>query len=108
MQITNIEFSLASFTPLAEDAPSALCAFGLAFDHLLGTGLPVHRLLGGYRAGLPTSITLPIAPLKETLDMAHARAGAGFRISKIKGGADPEEGVKAIGPHGLTFPLAHE
>jgi L-alanine-DL-glutamate epimerase-like enolase superfamily enzyme len=104
---TNIEFSLAGLTPLVEEAPTALCAFDLAFHDLLGkqTGLPLYRLLGGYRARIPTSITLPIAPVKETLDMAQARAGAGFRILKIKGGEDPEEDVKRV--HALRQSLPH-
>lgn len=95
---TNIEFSLAKLAPLVQDAPSALCAFDIAYHDLLGkqTGLPLYRLLGGYRARMPTSITLPIASVKETLETGRARASEGFRILKVKGGEDPDEDVRRI------------
>ncbi len=46
----NTEFALAELEPLTAGAPSALCAFDIAFHDLLGlaAGLPLHRLLGGY------------------------------------------------------------
>ncbi len=91
----NTEFALAELEPLTEGTPSARCAFDVAFYDLLGlaTGLPLHRLLGGYRYRIQTSITLSIAPVKETVQMAVDRARQGFRILKLKGGLDPEEDV---------------
>jgi L-alanine-DL-glutamate epimerase-like enolase superfamily enzyme len=52
----NIEFALAELAGVAEDSPSALCAFDIAFHDLLGlaAGLPLHRLLGGYRRRIQT------------------------------------------------------
>jgi L-alanine-DL-glutamate epimerase-like enolase superfamily enzyme len=92
----NTEFALAELAPLTEGAPAVRCAFDLAFYDLLGlaTGLPLHRLLGGYRYRIQTSITLSLAPVKETVEMAHNRARQGFRILKLKGGLDPEEDVR--------------
>lgn len=94
----NTEFALAELAPLTEDSPSARCAFDIAFYDLLGlaSGLPLHRLLGGYRNRIQTSITLSLAPTKETVEMACDRARQGFRILKLKGGLDPEEDVRRV------------
>ncbi len=94
----NTEFALAELAPLTEGTPSARCAFDIAFYDLLGlaTGLPLHRLLGGYRHRIQTSITLSLAPAKETVEMAHGRVRQGFRILKLKGGLDPEEDVHRV------------
>ncbi|MGC9333950.1 MAG: mandelate racemase/muconate lactonizing enzyme family protein [Anaerolineae bacterium] len=97
----NTEFALAELTPLTDGTPSARCAFDIAFYDLLGlaAGLPLHRLLGGYRYRIQTSITLGLATVKETVEMARERARQGFRILKLKGGLDPQgdvERVKAV------------
>jgi L-alanine-DL-glutamate epimerase-like enolase superfamily enzyme len=94
----DIEYSLARLAPLAEAAPSALCAFDLAFHDLLGlaTGMPLYRLLGGYRQRIQTSVTIPIASLEESVEMAQARARLGFRMLKVKGGLDPEQDVLRV------------
>lgn len=94
----NTEFALAELAKLAQGNRSALCAFDIAFHDLLGlaAGLPLHRLLGGYRHRIQTSITLSVAPVKETVELARNRARQGFRILKLKGGLDPEEDVRRI------------
>jgi L-alanine-DL-glutamate epimerase-like enolase superfamily enzyme len=95
---TNIEYSLAQLAPQVKGAPSALCAFDLAFHDLLGkrAGMPLYRLLGGYRASIPTSITIPIGPVGSTVARAKKHAAQGFRILKIKGGLDPDEDVQRV------------
>ncbi|MBN1976283.1 MAG: dipeptide epimerase [Anaerolineae bacterium] len=95
---TNIEYSLAKLSPLTEDTPAALCAFDLAFHDLLGlaAGMPLHRLLGGYRHRIQTSVTIGIAPLEETVEVALARAAGGFRMLKIKGGVNAGEDVRRV------------
>jgi L-alanine-DL-glutamate epimerase-like enolase superfamily enzyme len=94
----NTEYALEELAQLTETTPSALCAFDLAFHDLLGlaAGLPLHRLLGGYRNRIQTSATVGIAPVKETVELARNRARQGFRILKIKGGLDPEEDVQRV------------
>jgi len=94
----NTEFALAELTPLTEDMPSVRCAFDIAFYDLLGlaAGLPLHRLLGGYRYRIQTSITLSLGTVKETVEMARNRARQGFRILKLKGGLDPREDVERV------------
>ena len=94
----NIEYALGELAQLAAGAPSALCAFDLAFHDLLGLAaqMPLHRLLGGYRSRIQTSVTISLASVKESVKLAHDRARQGFRILKIKGGLDPEEDVRRV------------
>lgn len=94
----NTEFALAELAVLTADTPSAQCAFDIAFHDLLGlaAGLPLHRLLGGYRYRIQTSISVGIASVNETVELAQLRARQGFRILKIKGGLDPEEDVRRV------------
>lgn len=94
----NIEFAMAELAALTQDSPSARCAFDIAFHDLLGlaAGLPLYRLLGGYRNRIQTSITISIADVQETVELAGQRASQGFRILKIKGGLDPEEDVRRV------------
>jgi L-alanine-DL-glutamate epimerase-like enolase superfamily enzyme len=95
---TNIEYSLDQLLPLVVDAPTAMCAFDLAFHDLLGlaSGMPLYRLLGGYRNTIQTSVTIPIGSVEETVSTARARAKSGFKMLKVKGGRDPEEDVLRI------------
>ena len=94
----NTEYALDELAQLTERTPSALCAFDIAFHDLLGlaAGMPLHRLLGGYRNRIQTSITIGIASLNETVQLARDRARQGFRILKVKGGLDPEEDVRRV------------
>jgi L-alanine-DL-glutamate epimerase-like enolase superfamily enzyme len=94
----NTEYALDELAQLTERTPSALCAFDIAFHDLLGLAadMPLHRLLGGYRNRIQTSITIGIASLNETVRLARDRARQGFRILKVKGGLDPEEDVRRV------------
>jgi L-alanine-DL-glutamate epimerase-like enolase superfamily enzyme len=103
---TNLEYSLSELARLAPGSPSALCAFDIAFHDLLGfiSGMPLYRLLGGYRDRIQTSATIPIASVDESVELARARARLGFRILKIKGGIDPEDDVHRVRAIRRTLP----
>jgi L-alanine-DL-glutamate epimerase-like enolase superfamily enzyme len=58
--------------------------------------MPLHRLLGGYRGRIQTSIAINVGSVRETVAMARERARQGFRILKIKGGVSPEEDVRRV------------
>jgi L-alanine-DL-glutamate epimerase-like enolase superfamily enzyme len=95
---TNIEYSLSEITTHVKGNDSSLCAFDLAFHDLLGLAadMPVYRILGGYRNRIQTSVTVPIAPVQESVDIALRRASSGYRVLKIKGGIDSEEDVRRV------------
>jgi L-alanine-DL-glutamate epimerase-like enolase superfamily enzyme len=94
----NTEFALAELAGLTQGTPSVRCAFDIAFFDLLGlaAGLPLHRLLGGYRHRIQTSITIGLGSAKETVELAQDRARQGFRILKLKGGLDPVDDVRRV------------
>ncbi len=94
----NTEFALDELSDLTKETPSALCAFDLAFHDLLGLAadMPLHRLLGGYRRRIQTSITISIADVHTSVALARQRATQGFRILKVKGGRNPEQDVRRV------------
>lgn len=103
---TQIEYSLEQLGEVMKSAPTALCAFDLAYHDLIGylTDLPLYRLLGGYRNRIPTSATLPIEPLQPTIERARRLTATGFRILKLKGGLDADEDVQKIKALQRAFP----
>jgi L-alanine-DL-glutamate epimerase-like enolase superfamily enzyme len=88
----------ASLERLAPAAPAARAAVEMAMWDLLGrqAGLPLYRLLGGYRKRILTSITIGIADLDTTLAEARERVQQGFRALKIKGGRDLDEDIERL------------
>lgn len=95
---TNLEYSLAQLSPVIQKSPAALCAFDLLFHDLLGliAGIPLYRILGGYRNRIQTSVTIPLSSVSESVEIAHRWAGQGFRMLKVKGGENPELDVQRI------------
>jgi L-alanine-DL-glutamate epimerase-like enolase superfamily enzyme len=94
----NIEYSLSELASWTDNSPATRCVFDLVFHDLLGLAadMPLYRLLGGYRNRIQTSVTIPLAPIEESVVIALSRAGQGFRLLKIKGGIDPEEDVRRV------------
>ncbi|WP_420321389.1 mandelate racemase/muconate lactonizing enzyme family protein [Flagellimonas sp.] len=60
------------------------------------TGVPLYQFLGGYRTSIPTSITIGILPLEETLLTAEEYIDQGFFILKIKGGVSLAEDIEKM------------
>ncbi len=58
--------------------------------------VPLYQFLGGYRNSIPTSITIGILPLEETLKIASEYIAQGFFILKIKGGLSLEKDIEKM------------
>ena len=103
---TNLEYSMSMLQEAAGGSSAALCAFDLAFHDLLGlaSGLPLFRLLGGYRTSIPTSVTIPLGSIEEGVERVQELAQKGFRMFKVKGGADPQLDVHRVQAIRRAFP----
>ena len=71
-------------------APAARAAVDMAVHDLAAQarGVPLVEMLGRAHDALPTSITIGIKPLEETLAEAAEYVSRGFRILKVKIGLD--------------------
>ena len=77
---------------------SARAALDMALYDLLGKacGVPVWKLLGGFRDSIRTSVTIGILPAQETVRRARDWVGRGFSSLKLKGGRDVEDDISRL------------
>jgi L-alanine-DL-glutamate epimerase-like enolase superfamily enzyme len=89
---------LLDLNRLEHDFPSTAAMVDMALWDILGkkAGLPVFRLLGGCREHMPTSITIGIMSVEETVKKAREWVKQGFRVLKIKGGRHVTEDIERM------------
>jgi L-Ala-D/L-Glu epimerase / N-acetyl-D-glutamate racemase len=82
----------------APAAPAARAAVDMALHDLLAQrlGIPLVEVLGRAHDRLPTSVTVGIKGVAETLAEAEEYVGRGFRILKVKTGLSLEEDVERL------------
>ena len=93
-----IAMHMETMAELYPAAPSARAAIDMALYDIMGrvAGIPTWKLLGGYRMSIPTSITIGILPIEETVARATAFVKQGFKAIKLKGGLDVEADIERI------------
>jgi len=94
-RIARITHQLKQICP---GASSTLAMIDMALHDLLArkAKLPLYQLLGGFRTEIPTSITIGILPLSETIDQAKYFLTKGFTILKLKGGLNVDEDIEKV------------
>lgn len=78
--------------------PGTLAAIDLALHDAFGQylGIPVADFYGRKTGPLPTSITIGIKETAEMLEEAKSYYAAGFRVIKLKTGAQVEEDIERV------------
>ncbi|WP_022665886.1 mandelate racemase/muconate lactonizing enzyme family protein [Desulfospira joergensenii] len=81
-----------------DGTPAAMAAADIALHDLAGKtlGLPLADILGRAHDSLPTSITIGIMDLDQTLEEAREYVERGFTILKIKTGLDLEGDIERV------------
>ncbi|MDH5467805.1 MAG: dipeptide epimerase [Candidatus Aminicenantes bacterium] len=84
--------------PLLKSQSSALAAVDMALHDILGkvSGLPLWKLLGGFRDRIRTSVTIGILPEEETIIRAQEFVAQGFKSLKLKGGIDVDSDIARV------------
>ncbi len=104
LRISKIQEDLKKSIP---DQPSLRAAIDMALYDIIGkiAGIPLWKLLGGFRSRIRTSVTIGIKPADEVIRQAQSYLNEGFESLKIKGGLHVDEDIervlrirKAVGP----------
>lgn len=97
-EIQNLEDTLNTLDNSMVKNTSAKAAVEMAIYDLFGKkyGIPVYRLLGGYRQQVETDLTISVNSPEEMARDSRIAIERGFRILKLKVGLNPELDIRRI------------
>jgi L-alanine-DL-glutamate epimerase-like enolase superfamily enzyme len=89
---------LERLKPALKMNPSVLAALDMALFDIMGkaAGIPLWRLLGGFRDRIRTSVTIGILPPEDTVRRAREWVAQGFKCLKLKGGKQVESDIERV------------
>jgi len=78
--------------------PSVKAGVNIALYDLLGkiAGLPLYRLLGGYKDKIETSVTIGLGSIDAMVEKGQLLVSKGFSCLKVKCGMDPDLDIEAV------------
>lgn len=78
--------------------PALMAGVDMALYDLMAkvAGMPLWKLLGGFRDRIKTSVTIGILPMEETVEMARRWLKEGFKSLKLKGGRSVEADIEKV------------
>ncbi len=81
---------------LMPETPAARAAIDIALHDAFGklAGKPLVELLGKKHEGFPTSITIGIKSLEESIEEAKENVARGFKVIKLKTGLEVEKDIE--------------
>lgn len=94
----SIEALVEQMGNIIHSNPSAVAAFDMALYDLMGkaAGLPLYKLLGGYRSSFETDMTTGLNTPEKMVESVKESLAQGYRQIKIKVGEDPDLDVKRV------------
>lgn len=94
----NIEGLIDGIGNIVHANPSAVAAFDMALYDLLGkvAGLPLYKLLGGYRSSFETDLTTGLNTPEKMAASVKESLALGYRQIKIKVGEDPDLDLRRV------------
>ncbi len=95
---TRIAYQLAKFKRTLAKQPALRAMVDMALYDWMGrkAGMPLYRLLGGYRTRMRTAVTIGILEPDETVERARDWILKGFRALKLKGGLSVEGDIERV------------
>ncbi|HRD01793.1 MAG TPA: dipeptide epimerase [Candidatus Saccharicenans sp.] len=93
-----IEGLIEQIGNIVHSNPSTVAAYDMALYDLLGkaAGLPLYKLLGGYRSSFETDMTTGLNTPEKMVESVKDSLALGYRQIKIKVGEDPDLDVRRV------------
>jgi L-alanine-DL-glutamate epimerase-like enolase superfamily enzyme len=93
-----IESLMEQIGNIVHSNPSAVAAYDMALYDLMGkaSGLPLYKLLGGYRSSFETDLTTGLNTPEKMVESVKESLAKGYRQIKIKVGEEPDQDIKRV------------